>query len=397
MTKKLYYESSKVSEWGAKVLDIFEEEGFYYILLDETAFYPEGGGQPGDIGSIDGIPVLEISKNENEDILHKVGNSPASLFVHCKLDWERRFDHMQQHSGQHLLSAVCRDLFNANTVSFHLGQDIVSIDIDTPSWTDVQTVETERIANQYIYENRKLHTYFVSEDQLKTIPVVKMPTVTENIRIVEIEGIEFNPCGGTHVEQTGEIGIIKILKTEKQKESTRLYFKCGLRALNDYTDSLTLLSTLSYKFNTGRIDILNRVERLENEHDKLSMAYEKLKLENMEFFASSLLANREDGSMIAHVFEDHTLKDLQLLSSAIHRKESSLLLFISLQEQKALLSHDGTISIHCGQFFREWLSSHNGKGGGNEKSAQAGFSSREDMMAFYTFAVNKLGNTHGNT
>ena len=396
MTKKLYYESSKISEWDAKVLDILEEEGFYYIQLDETAFYPEGGGQPGDIGSIDGIPVLEISKNESGDILHKVGDTPPSLFVHCKLDWERRFDHMQQHSGQHLLSAVCRDLFNANTVSFHLGQDIVSIDIDAPSWTDAKTVETERIANQYIYENRKLHTYFVSEDQLKTIPVVKMPTVTENIRIVEIEGIEFNPCGGTHVEQTGEIGIIKILKTEKQKESTRLFFKCGLRALNDYTDSLTLLSTLSYKFNTGRIDILNRVERLENEHDKLSMAYEKLKMENVEFLAASLLANREDGSLLAHVFEDHTLKDLQLLSSAIHRKESSLVLFISLQEQKALLSHDGTLSIHCGQFFKEWLSSHNGKGGGNEKSAQAGFTSREDMMAFYTFAVNKLHNIQGN-
>ena len=391
MTKKLYYKSSKVSEWDAKILGIFEEGGFYYILLDETAFYPEGGGQPMDTGSIDGIPILEISLNENEDILHKLESKPSSLFVHCKLDWDRRFDHMQQHSGQHLLSAVCRELLHARTVSFHLGQDLVSIDISTTSWTDEQTLETERLVNQYIYENRKLHTYFVTRDQLQTIPVVKMPTVTENIRIVEIEGIEYNPCGGTHVEQTGEIGIIKIIKTEKQKESTRLYFKCGFRALHDFTDSLNLLSKLSLKFNTGRVDILNRVEKLETDHDKLTLAYEKLKLKQVELLAESLLTNKKDG-FIHHVFEDQTLKEMQLLSSTIHQKERFPILFMSVKEQKVLLAHDGSHSIHCGEFFKKWLPSYNGKGGGNAKSAQAGFTSQDDLMEFYSFAVNKLDN-----
>ncbi|MGE7603684.1 alanyl-tRNA editing protein [Peribacillus sp. NPDC097675] len=391
MTKKLYYVSSKVSKWEAKILEIFEEEGFYYILLDETAFYPEGGGQPRDTGTIDGIPILDISLNENGDILHKLKCKPISLFVHCVLDWERRFDHMQQHSGQHLLSAVCQELFQARTVSFHLGQDFVYIDISTPSWTDEQTFETEQLVNQYIYENRKLHTYFVTSDQLQTLPVVKMPTVTEDIRIVEIEGIEYNPCGGTHVEQTGEIGIIKIIKTEKQKDCTRLYFKCGSRALHDFTNSLNILSKLSSKFNTGRVDILNRVEKLENDHDKLTLAYEKLKLKHLEFLAESLLTHNKDG-VIHHVFADQTLKELQLLSSTIHQKEKSPVLFVSVKEQKVLLAHDGSLLIHCGDFFKRWLPSYNGKGGGKAKSAQAGFTSQADLMDFYTFAADKLDN-----
>ena len=329
--------------------------------------------------------------NENGDILHKLESRPSSLFVHCKVDWDRRFDYMQQHSGQHLLSAVCRELFHVCTVSFHLGQDIVSIDIDTPSWTDEQTFEAERLANQYIYENRMIHTYFVTNDQLQTIPVVKMPTVTENIRIVEIEGIEYNPCGGTHVEQTGEIGIIKIIKAEKQREHIRLYFKCGFRALRDFTESQNLLSQLSVKFNTGRVDILNRVEKLETDHDKLTLAYEKLKLKHVEFLAESLLTNIEDGC-IHHVFEDQTLKDLQLLSSIIHQKDKSPVLFITVKEKKVLFTHDGSHSIPCGEFFKEWLPSFNGRGGGNAKSAQAGFTSQDDLMGFYTFTINKLGN-----
>lgn len=391
MTKKLYYTSSKISQWEAKVLEVYQEDDFYNILLDETAFYPQGGGQPNDTGTIDGIPVLDITKTENGLVLHKLSKSPATDLVHCQLDWERRFDHMQQHSGQHLLSAVCRELFNLDTISFHLGTDVISIDINSTAWSHEQTRAIERLANQYIYDNRKLHTYFVTKEQLQKLPVVKMPTVTKNIRIVEMEGIEYNPCGGTHVEQTGEIGMIKILKTEKQKEYTRLYFKCGFRALNDYADSLTLLSTLATKFNTGRKDILNRIEKLENEHAQLTLTHEKLKLENVEFITESLLSKSEN-EFIHHVFEDRTLNELQLLSSTIHQKEKSLVLFVALKEQKILLAHDGTCSIHCGQFLKEALPLYNGKGGGNAKSAQAGFASQEDLMDFYSFAVDKIVN-----
>ncbi|MDM5222560.1 alanine--tRNA ligase-related protein [Peribacillus sp. NJ11] len=395
MTKKLYYTSTKTSQWETQIRETFEENGFYYITLEETAFYPEGGGQPADTGKIEGITVLDVIKSNDGRILHKTEKRPGSDMVHCEIDWSRRFDHMQQHSGQHLLSAVCRELFDAYTVSFHLGKEYLTIDITSGSkWTEVHTAAVEKQVNQYIIENREILIYYVTKEQLQTLPVVKMPKVSENIRIVEIEGIEYNPCGGTHVERTGEIGLIKIFKTEKQKEHTRLYFKCGFRALDDFSESLGILSALSTKFNTGRTEILNRVEKLENDYKQLLSANENLKLENAKYLADTLLAENV-GGFISHIFEDSSMKELLYLSGTIVKKEKVIVLLASRKEQKVILSHSGSLPLHCGQYFKAELSSYNGKGGGNEQTAQAGFASQNDLMAFYQYTVEKLGQNPG--
>ncbi|MGE1165382.1 alanyl-tRNA editing protein [Peribacillus simplex] len=395
MTKKLYYTSTMTSEWDTNIRESVEENGFYYITLEETAFYPEGGGQPSDTGKIEGITVLDIIKSNDGKILHKTERRPSSEIVHCELDWPRRFDHMQQHSGQHLLSAVCVELFDSNTVSFHLGKDYLTIDITSEfKWTEVHTAAVEKQANQYIIENREIHAYYVTKEQLQTLPVVKMPTVSENIRIVEIEGIEYNPCGGTHVARTGEIGLIKIFKTEKQKDYTRLYFKCGFRALNEFSESLGILSALSNKFNTGRTEILNRVEKLENDYKKLLSVNENLKLENANFLADSLIAENAEG-FISHIFEDSSMKDLLYLAGTIVKKEKVTILLASLKEQKVILSHSGSFLLHCGKYFKAELSSYNGKGGGSEQTAQAGFASQNDLMAFYQYTVERLGQNSG--
>ncbi|WP_285765957.1 hydrolase [Peribacillus sp. SI8-4] len=389
MTKKLYYTSPKTAQWDSEILGCFKENDHYYITLDETAFYPEGGGQPSDAGTIDNLAVLDVIKGTEGDILHKLEKKPSSTTVHCELDWSRRFDHMQSHSGQHLLSAVCRELFEANTVSFHLGKEYLTIDINEAEWTEVHTAEVEKKVNQYIFENHKLHTYYVTKEQVQSLPVVKMPKVSENIRIVEIEGIEYNPCGGTHVERTGEIGMIKILKSEKQKNLTRLYFKCGLRALNDYSEGLGVLSALSNKFNTGRTEIFDRVEKLENDYKRLLAENENLKLEKAKYLADSLLAEDNDG-FIHHLFEESSLKELQYLAATLVKKEKTLVLLASQKDQKVILSNSGSLAIHCGQYFKAELSSYKGKGGGNEQTAQAGFDSQADLLAFYQFTIEKL-------
>ncbi|MED3760916.1 hydrolase [Peribacillus frigoritolerans] len=391
MTKKLYYTSTKTSQWDTEIRETIVENGFYYITLEETAFYPEGGGQPADTGKIEGITVLDVIKDNDGKILHKMERRPDSEIVHCELDWPRRFDHKQQHSGQHLLSAVCRELFDSNTVSFHLGKEYLTIDIMAGfQWTEVHTAAAEKLVNQYIIENRELLTYNVTNEQLQTLPVVKIPKVSENIRIVEIEGIEYNPCGGTHVERTGEIGLIKIFKAEKQKELTRLYFKCGFRALNDYSESLGILSALSTKFNTGRTEILNRVEKLENDYKQLLSANENLKLENANFLADSLLAEN-GGGFISHIFEDSSMKELLYLAGTIVKKEKVTVLLASRNEQKVILSHSGDNPFNCGQYFKAELGSYNGKGGGNGRTAQAGFALQNDLIAFYQYSVEKLG------
>ncbi|WP_340371499.1 hydrolase [Peribacillus sp. FSL E2-0218] len=388
MTKKLYYTSPKTAQWDSEILGCFKENDHYYITLDETAFFPEGGGQPSDTGTIDGLPVLDVMKGTDGSILHKLERKPNSRTVHCELDWSRRFDHMQSHSGQHLLSAVCRELYDANTVSFHLGKEYLTIDITEANWTEIHTAAAEKKVNQYIFDNRKLHTYYVTKEQLQTLAVVKMPKVSENIRIVEIEGIEYNPCGGTHVERTGEIGLIKILKTEKQKDHTRLYFKCGSRALKDYSEGLGTLSALSNKFNTGRTEIFNRVEKMDNDYKQLLSENENLKLENAKFLADSLLTGNQEG-FIHHLFEESSLKELQYLAATIIKKEKVLVLLASKKDQKMILSNSGPLPIHCGQYFKAELNLFNGKGGGSEQTAQAGFSSLNDLHAFYQFTIEK--------
>ncbi|MGX2960060.1 alanyl-tRNA editing protein [Peribacillus sp. JNUCC 23] len=388
MTTKLYYDDTSIKAWDSEILTVTEKDSHFYVTLQETAFYPEGGGQPSDRGKIAGIDIVDVQVI-NEEIVHVLTRKPELGKVYCELDWERRFDHMQHHSGQHLLSAVCRELFDANTLSFHLGTDYVTIDVDRKEFSKDQVNSLEQLANQYIFENRKLHTYFITSEQLKELPVVKLPKVTENIRIVEMEGIEYNPCGGTHVRQTGEIGMIKLLKMEKQKSFTRIYFKCGFRALRDFSESLAIITRLSSKYSAGRDDILDRINRSEQNQKHLLDENEKLK-EEMALFEMKEILSENNGVLITREFSNKSLKELQLLAAKITSKRDAVVLFGSVLENKAVLYQNGVIGVNCGQFFKQNLGVYGGKGGGNDKSAQAGFSNSESLAGFLTFAELEL-------
>lgn len=348
MTTKLYYTAPHLTEWDTHITRSMERDGKYLVMLEETAFYPHGGGQPCDTGTIQGVRVLDVVL-EDGDICHQVERLPEDRKVACRLDWERRFDHMQQHSGQHLLSAVCLELLGARTESFHLGQEYDTIDVNCSDITPAQLSAIEQEVNQQIYSNRSIKSYFVTREQLKDIPLVKTPKVTENIRIVEIEGIEYNACGGTHVAQTGEIGIIKCLKWEKQKGMARIHFKCGARALQDFNDSVQILDVLSMKFNTGRKDILTRFEKWEQEHKQLKAQVELLQEENASYQAKELLSAVQ-GHVLAHVFEQKSLQDMQQLATKLTAEHDLLVLFATTADNKIILAHNGTQSVSCGAF-----------------------------------------------
>ncbi|RDW21249.1 alanyl-tRNA editing protein [Oceanobacillus chungangensis] len=383
MTRKLYYESAYEKVWWTNIIDSIERDGKYFIILEETAFYPHGGGQPCDLGSIDGIKVLDVFSEDGE-VVHQVERLPETDKVICKLDWERRFDHMQNHSGQHLLSAVFRDLLQAQTVSFHLGTEDVTIDIDQSDITNDQLTVVEQEVNNRIYQNLEISSYFVSNEQLRNIPVVKMPKVTENIRIVEIEGVEYNACGGTHVTRTGQIAMIKLFKAEKLKGATRVHFKCGNRALADYNKVLAIIDTLSEKFNTGRKDILDRFEKWEQGYKQIQTELSHIKEQNEAYLSKELLSNME-GKLVSHVFADKSLKDMQRLAAKIVTDQAIIVLLATTAENKILLYHSGSEHFSCGKLFKEHLPAFNGKGGGNDQSAQAGFPSNEDSVQFYEF------------
>ncbi|TVY07840.1 alanyl-tRNA editing protein [Paenibacillus cremeus] len=388
MTTKLYYESAYIQEWQTSITRTLEREDGYYLTLAQTAFYPHGGGQPCDEGTINGIPVLDVSLEEDE-VLHKVAQLPETTEVSCRVDWSRRFDHMQHHSGQHLLSAVCRDLVQAMTMSFHLGADYATIDVDKPELTPSELAAIEQEVNRHIYLNRRVVSYFVTSEQLAEMVLVKPPKVTENIRIVEIEGVEYNACGGTHVASTGEIGMIKLLKTEKQKGFTRIAFKCGTRALEEFNACQRILGVLATKFNTGKDEIIDRLEKWENEHKQLQGELAELKEKNNAYMAKELLASRE-GELVTHQFDEMTLKDLQALAVKLAADGEVPVLLATREDNKVVLAHSGSASLSCGAFFKAHLGSFNGKGGGSDKMAQAGFASWEDAEGFYTFARQEL-------
>lgn len=195
MTNKLYYNSTYQTDWPTRVTETIEREDGLYVLLEETAFYPHGGGQPCDLGAIQGIPVLDVI-SEEEFVLHKLERLPNEESVTCQIDWNRRFDHMQQHSGQHLLSAVCLEKHNFMTLSFHLGEDYCTIDIEVPELSADQLYSIEREVNRQIYLNHNILSYFVTGEEAAQLKLVKQPKVTENIRIVEIKDVEYNACGG---------------------------------------------------------------------------------------------------------------------------------------------------------------------------------------------------------
>ncbi len=390
MTKKLYYSSPYTTNWETTVKTTFEKNGEFFVILESTAFYPTGGGQPFDTGTIGGNDVLDVFL-ENEEVIHKVRSLPETSSVTCELDWDRRLDHMQHHTGQHLLSAVCYSLYQARTISFHLGSEIATIDIETDTLSQHQMDTIEKAVNQEIYKNRTVHTYFVSDQELQQLPLLKMPKVKENIRIVQIKGIEHNACGGTHVRSTGEIGIIKLLKAEKQKGATRLYFKCGQRALVDYNEALKLLTMISGKFNTGRDEVMNRLEKWENNQKELELENRRLKEENNHFLSKELISKARAGLLI-HVFEDKSFNDTKELAIKIVSEEPLLILLASSLENRIIFMHDGSTHISCGSFLKENLSSFNGKGGGNDKSAQAGFGLQEDMIRFIEFVQETFKN-----
>ncbi|OIK09016.1 alanyl-tRNA editing protein [Bacillus sp. MUM 13] len=394
MTNKLFYSDVYTRQWQTKITRVIEREEGIFALLEETAFYPHGGGQPSDTGTINGIPVLDVF-NEDGEVFHQLERIPSDLHAAtCELNWSRRYDHMQHHSGQHLLSAVCLQLFGSKTMSFHLGKDDCSIDVDGSLTDSNKMADLEKKVNEQIYQNRKIHSYFVTNDQLKELTLVKMPKVTENIRIVEIEGIEFNACGGTHVSRTGEIGIIKILKAEKQKDFTRIYFKCGNRALEDFNEALGILGALSKKFNTGRNDILDRFEKWQQNQTLLEAEIAELKEKNDFYLAAELLSQIDNG-VLSYIFEDKSLRELQTLAARLAAENDIFILFASLKENKLVMYQNGFSPFSCGKFFKQHLSQFSGKGGGNDKSAQAGFPSSDAAVKFLEFSAGQLKDTEG--
>ncbi len=265
MTERLYHADSSLREFSAHIVERTTSERGPVVVLDRTAFYPTSGGQPHDTGTLDGIVVQDVWENDDGSVVHLLERFPDADAVRGAIDWKRRFDHMQQHTGQHLLSAGCVHVLDAPTVSFHLGSEDSTIDLNVPEldWESAFRVEAD--VNRIIWENRPVEVHVVDEAHIHTVPLRRPPKVTGAIRVIWIKGYEAAACGGTHVERTAQVGLLKITRIERYKGGIRVGFRCGGRALADYQRVLRTAQDVSADLSVHPDQLANAVGRLRDE------------------------------------------------------------------------------------------------------------------------------------
>ena len=265
MTRRLYYTDAYLATFTANVNEVIDQDGRTALVLDRTAFYPTSGGQPFDTGSIEGVPVEEVIDLDGDRIAHVVAVPLASgTLVQCHIDWARRFDHMQQHTGQHVLSAAFDRVHRARTESFHLGSDTSTIDFAvTLSAEAIAAAEQE--ANRIVWEDRPVRVRFVSDEDAASLPLRKEPARGGTLRLVEVEGWDLSACGGTHVAAAGAIGLIAVTGFERFKGGIRLEFVCGGRALARIREQRDVIARAVRHLSVLPLDLPGAIERLQDD------------------------------------------------------------------------------------------------------------------------------------
>lgn len=379
MKDRLYYQDSYQDTFTAAIVKRgTEPDGTHYVVLDQTAFYPTGGGQPCDRGVLDGIAVIDVEETDGE-VRHRLAEPipEERTQVQGKIDWQRRFDHMQQHAGQHILSAAFLKTAAAETVAFHLGTERVTIDVRLDELTPSLCEQVETLANQIILENRPITAQFVDEEELGRYPLKKQPTVTENIRIVIIPEFDYNPCGGTHPARTGEVGLIKILGWERHRGNIRVEFLCGWRAFREYTKKQATLREAARLLGTGESDVTGQIERLLAERDALASSLaekERLLLEEEVRQELGRAASLGSFRLILKVCDGKSIQQLQQFAQQVNTQSADAITLLATAGEKLQLvfSRGAEVPVAINQVLKETLPLIEGKGGGNPAMAQGG-------------------------
>jgi alanyl-tRNA synthetase len=374
-TERLYNDDPYLKEFYAKVIEVIPYEDKYGIVLDRTAFYPEGGGQPFDMGLLNDVDVLQVVDKDGE-LLHIVSEPLRSKEVKGIINWARRFDLMQQHTGQHILSECFERLFGGRTDSFHLGKDIVSIEINIESFSDSDAEHIESMANDIIYSNLPITARVVTDEELKSIPLRKKPKVSENIRIVEVKEFDYSPCGGTHVSATGEVGMIKIKNWEKCKGGIRFTFVCGNRALKDYNMQNSIIRTLGEKLSVRDCDIVNAVSKAlydcKMTEKQLSAATQEL----IRFEADQIIKEcpLQGGiRLVSRIFDGRNINDARLLAQHLTQVSGTVALLACRNENaQVIFTRSEDVNIDMNNLIKSVFPIIDGKGGGNARTAQGG-------------------------
>lgn len=372
-TLKLYETDAYIADFTANVLSCEKNGKTYDVVLDQTAFFPEGGGQPADSGCINGVKVVDVQIN-NGIIIHKTTSPVSDTSVSCAIDWDTRFRRMQNHTGEHLLSGIAHQMYGCTNVGFHMGNE-VTVDFDK-ELTEEEITTIELKANEAIYKNVSVKAEFPSEDELKSLDYRSKLELTENVRIVTIDGFDTCACCAPHVSRTGEIGIVKVLSSMRHRGGVRLQILCGLDAFNDYCIKSDNLYEIAVKLCAKHNQELPAFNKLCEENNELKQ--KNISLANE--LISVKISNPSKYNNITTYFETNPdmqfIRNLALESAKANSGISAVFSGKDSSYKFALASSDSSVKPF-GEKFRTELSA---KGGGSDELIQGNISATKESI-----------------
>ena len=372
MTDRLYYTEPYLREFTARVAG--RDSGGEIVFLDRTAFYPASGGQPFDLGRIEDIPIVEVSDDDEGRVVHRLASPLPEVIAEVRgaIDWERRFDHMQQHTGQHLLSAVFEEMYSLHTVSFHLGAASATIDLEGGAVDNAILAAVERRSNEVVFENRPVTIQF---EDARDARGLRKPSEREGtIRIITIDSLDRSACGGTHVRATGEIGAILIRKIEKIRQSVRVEFVCGGRAVRRARADYESLNRIAQLFSASLDDAPSMAAALAESARSAEKSLRKAELELAGYHGKELYAATTPGPDGVRRASQRSvrgnLEELRAVAQSFTAQSKAIFLAVLEEPPSVLLAVSEDSGIDAGKLVKTAVTGVGGRGGGNARIAQ---------------------------
>lgn len=402
-TRRLYYDDAFEKEFTALVMhcEVLPPDlnagitgTAWGLLLDRTAFYPTSGGQPNDLGKIGDANVLDV-RDEGEEILHIVDRKPSDPDVNGCINWPRRFDHMQQHTGQHLLSAMFQERFGLPTVSFHLGSEICTVDLRGPEPTEIILEGAERASNQIIFEDRPVNVRYGTADQLSRLGVRKEVERDGILRAIEIERADLQPCGGTHVKSTGQIGVVLVRRCTKVRQDWRVEFVCGGRAERVARRDFQLLRQTAEKLACAPEDIVSAGARAVTERDANFKMVRGLLQRLADAETAIALQATPPGPLglriLSRLFEDIPADYLGFFGTAFAKSEKAIALLATNEDGQLLFAQHPSGGKDMNALLKQVMEEHGGKGGGTRDFARGRLNDSASAKRALSLAERLLG------
>lgn len=405
VTERLYYNDSHLIEFEARVVEISERvSGWTAVTLDRTAFYPTGGGQPSDTGTLHGLRVVECIDDEDNGVLHVIQGRPPEVgtTVKGRVDWLRRLDHIQQHTGQHILSQAFVTLFNAPTKGFRVLSECCEIDVELGNPGNEVIERGVELANNVIWEDRNITIQTVTSRQAADLPLRKEPAREGDLRLIEIEGFDLTPCGGTHAFRTGEVGMIAVRHWERAKGLTRIEFVAGMRALADYRRANTSARDVAALFSSARDDAPALAARMLDENKELHRRVRELEGLAAEVEAKELLGELPSASsaaiagsaarIVSRVYSNRSPESLKQLAHALIAHENVVALLAANDHETARLvfARSNPTVGDMNALMKEACALLDGRGGGKPDFAQGGGKHVEKIQEALDSAIKTL-------